>query len=165
VGGTGALGYGQKVTYNVFQNIWVATGGGGSFRIAYSTNAINWTGAPNSATLFTSEGYVVACTGAPVPLWVAGGDGTSTLTYSSDGLHWTTTGLTVFKNITWGVAYNPTQNYWIAAGDNDGILLNTLAYSKDAINWTGLGLTVFNNSGQDVAYSTSQKIWVVAGNT
>ena len=75
-------------------------------------------------------GYGVAWNGT---MWVAVGQGTNTIAYSSDGITWTGLGTSAFSSVGHGVAWNGTR--WVAVGQGT----NTIAYSSDGITWTGLG--------------------------
>ena len=52
---------------------------------------MNWTGVTASTTIFSTNGLGVAWNGTR---WVAGGQGTNSIAYSSDGITWTGLGLT-----------------------------------------------------------------------
>ena len=96
--------------------------GNGSTALAISAEGISWV--PVSSSLTTA--YCVAWNGS---IWVAGGVGTSTIIYSSNGVNWTNatiSGLSSVRGIAW------TKNKWIAVGDGS----NIWADSSDGINWT-----------------------------
>ena len=74
--------------------------------------------------------------------WVAGGFGTDSIAYSSDGITWTgVTGKSIFSSYCIGVAWNGTR--WVAVGWDT----NTIAYSSDGISWTPVvnNTSIFSN--------------------
>ncbi|MCX5677846.1 MAG: hypothetical protein NTY76_01930, partial [Candidatus Omnitrophica bacterium] len=92
-------------------------------------------------------------------IWVAGGQSTNTLAYSSDGITWTGLGKSIFSY--WGnaVAWNGTC--WVAGGYSGGTG-TTLAYSSDGINWTGLGASLLNNWCNSITWNGTR--FVATGN-
>ena len=87
--------------------------------------------------------------------WVAVGNGTNTIAYSSDGINWTRLGKSILSSDGYGVAWNGTL--WVAVGK----VTNTIAYSYDGINWTGLGKSIFTTTGWGVAWNGT--LWVAVG--
>jgi len=161
---------GKSVTWN--GKFWVASGTGTN-TLGYSSDGINWFG--QGSTLLTTPGTAgsvvanqgvgsaliptnyTAPTTAAIPMWVAGGIGTSnTLAFSFNGIVWTGIGSTTFSTQCNGVAYSPA-GLWVTAGSGT----NTLAYSTTGNTWTGLGQNIFSNSGQSVAYNGV--MWVASG--
>jgi len=120
----------------IFDFVWgngkyVAVGyfgpsGNESGRIAYSTDANNWTTAGNS-TFGTSRITAVAWGNGK---FVAGGTG-GKMAYSTDGVNWTAVTNSTFgvdnaiEDIAWG------NNKFVAVGSQ-----SRMAYSADGINWT-----------------------------
>ncbi len=82
--------------------------------------------------------------------WVAAGQGTNSLAYSTDGINWTGLGTSIFSIEGRGVAWNGTL--WVAVGSGT----NSIAYSADGINWTGLGTSTFATQGITVAWNGSR---------
>ena len=79
-------------------------------------------------------------------MWVAVGQGTNSIAYSSDGSTWT--GVTnIFSTTGNNVSWN--GSLWVAVGYGT----NTLAHSSDGKTWTGRGKTIFSNSGYGVAWN------------
>jgi hypothetical protein len=127
--------YSDPVQY-VAAQVNVVGVGTGANTLLYSTDGgLTWTGLGN--TIFTTEGNCAAWNGT---LWVAGGVGTNSLAYSSDGIAWTglgeistgpSTTLTNVSSVSWdGVCWTAV------AGDT------AYATSFDGINWTGVsGIT------------------------
>ena len=87
---------------------------------------------------------------------VAGGSGTNTLAYSSDGINWVASGGALFS-ACYAIAWNGTL--WVAGG----LGTNRLAYSSDGINWIGntSGNAIFSIQCKTVAWNGA--IWVAGG--
>jgi hypothetical protein len=87
------------------------------------------------------------------PLWVAGGQGTNTLAYSTDGITWSasTNGNSIFTGLVAGLAWN--GSLWVAGGQGT----NTLAYSYDGITWSGStnGNSIISASARGIAWNGS----------
>ena len=141
---------------------FVATGG---FKIAYSSDGINWTvGSGNPAT--NGGGFAVEHLSA----WgnnkfVVGENGY----YSSDGITWNwrpddydETAIQDFYAITFG-------NGKFVAGGRTREGKTTLAYSTDGINWTNIGTDLFDGSNSSttavtaIAYGNNKYIVVANG--
>jgi hypothetical protein len=90
---------------------------------------------------------------------VAGGLGTNTMGYSTDGITWAAdiSGSAMFTNRCWAVAWNGSQ--WVAGGEGT----NRLAYSYDGINWTGStsGNALITTAVQTVAWNGTY--WLAGG--
>lgn len=132
---------------------WVAVGNV-STTIATSTNGTNWIPRSSYGSIF-NVGFAVASNGSNT--WVAIGQGTNSITVSTDnGVTWTGLGNTIFSSGggSAGVAYG--SNMWVAVGQG----INTIATSSDGIHWNGLGNTIINQ-GTDVAYGSN--LWVAVG--
>ena len=118
---------------------WIAVGAGevnatntDGNTMLYSRNGLDWIGLGND--LFTTTGYAVAWNGN---MWVAGGQGSSTLATSTDGVNWTKINNSPFTTRCVGVVWTGAQ--WIAAGHGG----NKIATSPDGYTWTGRGTTIF----------------------
>ena len=126
--------------------------GNSTTTIAYSDdNGLTWTSLGNS--IFTSAGNGVAFNGS---MWVAVGEGTNAIAYSTDGISWTGLGTSIFTN-AYGVAWGDGK--FVAAGTGP----NTSAYSTDGINWTGTSVFPITGTGRSVKWNGS--IWLFAGDT
>jgi hypothetical protein len=53
-------------------------------------------------------------------MWLAGGNGSSTIATSRDGINWTGLGNTVFSTYTYGIAYNSARPNTITFGLTGG---------------------------------------------
>jgi hypothetical protein len=87
--------------------------------------------------------------------FVAVGQGTNTIAYSSDGINWTGIGIAIFSTAGYGVAWNGEMFVAVGTGTN------TIAYSSDGINWTGVGVAIFSTAGYGVAWNGS--VFVAVG--
>ena len=117
-----------------------------SYAIAYSYDGINWTGVPNSATLFSQGGNGVVWNGS---LFVAVGQGpTDTYATSPDGITWTGRGAAALDTAGFGVAWNGSLFVAVGEGTSD-----TIATSPDGITWTGRGTTAFDQAGLGIAWN------------
>jgi len=135
-------------------------GGGGTNRLVYSADGINWAVSASGNAVFSTHCFAVAWNGT---LWVAGGSGTygqpnSSLAYSSDGIKWTASasGNSLFTSCS-AVGWNGTL--WVAGGGGS----NRLAYSSDGIEWTAStsGNGIFSNACNAVAWNGTR--WVAGG--
>jgi hypothetical protein len=156
----------QKVVIYVNTNLWIAAGSGTN-SLAYSKNGYDWTGIPDSTTIFSTTGYNVAYS-AYQDLWVSTGQGTNSLAYSKDGIVWTGVpdSTTIFSTTGYNVAYStnspngPNKDLWLATGQGT----NSLAYSKDGYNWTGITAeTIFAYYGRGISYSANRDLWIATG--
>jgi hypothetical protein len=89
-------------------------------------------------------------------LWVAVGQGTNTIAYSSNGTTWTGVVSSPFSGQGRFVAWNGI--IFLACGNGT----NTIANSKDGINWNGSGNILFG-IGRSLAWSGN--IWVAVGDS
>jgi hypothetical protein len=100
--------------------------------------------------------YSVAWNGS---LWVAAGEGTNTLAYSSDGKTWTGSANSdlIISELGLSVAWN--GSLWVAGGGGT----NTLAYSYDGIVWYAStnGNSILTPYVFSVAWNGS--LWVAGG--
>jgi hypothetical protein len=145
--------------------MWVAVAYGENNTIAYSSDGINWAGATNSTTIFSTSGNGIAWNG---DMWVAVGAGTSnTIAYSLDGQNWTgatnsidgSNSTTIFSTSGNNVAWNGLM--WVAVGSGTN---NTIAYSIDGKEWTGGGKSIFSSSGNGVTWYKAYSTWIAVGN-
>ncbi len=95
-------------------------------------------------------------------VWIAAGEGTTTLASSSDGVAWSPIALSnsPFSLVGWGAAYSRAQQRWVAVGEG---AVNTIAWSTDGLAWTGLGKSIFTNRGSGVAFSATLSRWIAVG--
>jgi hypothetical protein len=118
---------------------------------------VDASGASYAATTFDTGRYEGG--GGGVTSWVAGGQGTNMIVYSTDGETWTasTSGNSVFTGECNGVAYG--NSMWVAGGSG----ANTLAYSTDGETWTASenGNSVLTERCIAVAYGNGK--WVAGG--
>ncbi|AET72951.1 hypothetical protein PGAG_00061 [Phaeocystis globosa virus 12T] len=116
--------------------LWVATGGGSKYSMAYSYNGSIWYGLEHSKrNLFRNEGKAIAYNGQQ---WIATGKSsplqdtaTVTIAHSHDGLTW----VPIFNSLS--IIERGDTITWI--GDKwviGGIFDNRLATSADGITWT-----------------------------
>ncbi len=95
--------------------------------------------------------------GPSIPnIFVACGEGTNTLAYSTDGIAWTGLGNTIFDTMGKCSLWNGSM--WVAGGEGS---IHTLAYSYDGITWTGLGNTIFATYVNGLAWNGS--MWIAVG--
>jgi len=73
-------------------------------------------------------------------VWVAVGQGTNTIAYSTDGIVWTGLGTTIFS----AAGNRLLSNGSIILATGSGT--NAIAYSYDGVIWTGLGTAMFGSS-------------------
>lgn len=134
-------------------------------RLIYSGRSIDISNNIQMSSDSDNPSYFATSTNTPfkygdvsnnIGLQVAVGDGTNTISYSTDdGVTWTGLGQTIFST-TGHKVYN-NNNTWIAVGEGT---TNTIAVSTDGINWTGKGL-IFSNAGYDIHYYGNR--WVAVG--
>jgi hypothetical protein len=121
-------------TYIYMARPTVALGGNGTDTksIVFSSDGFTWT---QAVTPTLSQGLCAAYNGS---LWVAGGIGTYTMAYSTNGIHWSPvlSSKSIFSTEVHGIAYNGTL--WIAGGYGT----NTLAYSYDGLSWVPISNTL-----------------------
>ena len=144
--------------------------GEGTNTLAYSSDGVIWTG--EGVTNLTTKGIGMAANmgvGSAIipvnyvattstPLWVLGGFGVSTLSYSQDNVTWTGLATGIFSTQCTGIGYSPS-GVWVATGFGTN---NTLAYSTTGTVWIGLGKNLFSTSGQSAIWNGI--MWVASGN-
>lgn len=64
-------------------------------------------------------------------MWVAVGEGTNTIAYSTNGIIWTGLGTSLFSVKGTNIVWNTTENKWYAYGEGT----NTTLTSTNGINW------------------------------
>jgi hypothetical protein len=92
---------------------------------------ISWTGIVGPITYGLSVAYGNG-------MWVAVGEGNTTIAYSSNGRNWT--GVPGVIYIGRFVSY--ANGVWIVVGQSDGNNANLAAWSTDGINWNGVTTVV-----------------------
>lgn len=90
-------------------------------------------------------------------LWVAVGQGSPSIRYSSDGIVWNNATGNVFNNSAYGVAWNGSM--WVAVGEFSGG--STIRFSYDGIIWNRATVGIFGGYGYGVAWNG--RIWVAVG--
>jgi hypothetical protein len=141
----------------------VAGGAGTNKLVSSSDNGVTWTIFPTGNSLF-STGIVYALAKNST-YFIAGGEGTNKLAYSSDGTTWTasTSGNTVFAGgDVYAIAWNGTM--WVAGGGSYiGVPGTRLAYSYDGITWypSTNGTTIFDLAVQGIGWNGA--MWVAVG--
>jgi hypothetical protein len=90
-------------------------------------------------------------------LWVAVGQGSPSIRYSSDGIVWNNATGNVFNNSAYGVAWNGSM--WVAVGEISGG--STIRFSYDGITWNRATVGIFGGYGYGVAWNG--RIWVAVG--
>lgn len=126
------------------QNKWILGGslvsGSTSGKIFVSNDSINWTGQTIPAC---TDVYTLVTNGNII---VAGGEGTTDLMYSYDGIGWTAaTYAGVFTTRVYDLAWN--GSVFMGVGGDAG----QIGYSYDGINWSASTSTLVNFIGQAVA--------------
>ena len=123
---------------------FVAIGNGATNDLGYSLNGINWIGLGSSVITGTVNGGGIEYNSLrphsiTIPRYMvfAGGQlsGSTSLSYSYDGLTWTGIGGSIF-GFCFSIQYN--GKIWIAVGSGN----NSIAYSYNGITWNGLGPSV-----------------------
>jgi len=163
-------------------SVFVAVGGYNGNSVAYSTDAVTWTGAglpfaPTTTSVSVGpapglqvSGNVFICTGPKTNQQGASGTaGNTTLAWSSNGITWT--GITsisataVFTGNGGGrIIYNKNLSMWIANCVNNNGNAGVIGYSTDGLNWTKLNPTEFNGYGTGLDYNPSNGLTVCCGN-
>ena len=149
-------------------NYWVAVGKGSMAAFVYGANGKNWSNA-FLLDIIDLNATGTSVTHAVTPRkswWVATTDDvTAPLWYSSNGFVWykgSSSGSALFSVAGYGSAYDPTNDVWVAVGD-DGLTGNTIQYvnAEPPISWTESGVTgQFDQAGRAVAYGNSQFVAV-----
>ena len=113
-----------------------------------------WTGIGSNT--FSNAGYGVAWNGTR---FVAVGQGTNSIAYSTDGISWTgaVNSTLIFSGLGFGIGWNGTR--WVAVGTGT----NCIAYSPNGINWTPVinSTNIFSIAGLGVVGNGTT--WVAVG--
>jgi len=121
----------------------------------YIRDAVNATKFDISSGIWTNGNFVQSMSNDT--LMLAGGNGTNTMAYSTNGTTWSNIASPVFTLTGTGFGWN--GSIWVGTGSGT----NTLAYSYDGTTWN-IGLTPSPFS--TVAYSPTWngQLWVAGGN-
>jgi hypothetical protein len=154
----------KTVVYSSSVGKWVLGGTRYSTNtLAYSTDAITWTGL--GSTIFnTTVNKVIYANN----YYLAVGFSSNTIASSSDGTTWTGRGSTYFQQGR-SIAYG--NSTYVAVGERRVTLVaggagtNTLAVSYDnGLNWTGLGSTLFgfvnNKDSGCICLAYGNNMWI-----
>jgi hypothetical protein len=145
------------IAYN--GSLWVAGGTSDTGAIIiYSSNGTSWsTGMTVANNILNTMCNCVAWNGSN--LWVAGGQSNRHLSFSSDGITWSSaiSGSTIFGTQCRSVAYG--NGVWVAGGGTSV----SLAYSIDGRNWTAStnGSTIMSDC---YSVSWNNSYWLAVGN-
>ncbi len=140
------------------QSKWILAGslvsGGTTGKIFVSNDSVNWTGQTIPAC---TDVYTLVTNGNII---VAGGEGTTDLMYSYDGIGWTAaTYAGVFTTRVYDLAWN--GSVFMGVGGDAG----QIGYSYDGINWSASTSTLVNYIGQAVASIPDPYVFpAIAGN-
>ncbi len=140
------------------QSKWILAGslvsGGTTGKIFVSNDSVNWTGQTIPAC---TDVYTLVTNGNII---VAGGEGTTDLMYSYDGIGWTAaTYAGVFTTRVYDLAWN--GSVFMGVGGDAG----QIGYSYDGINWSASTSTLVNFIGQAVASIPDPYVFpAIAGN-
>tara|TARA_Y100000389_G_scaffold159258_1_gene161009 strand:+ start:2279 stop:4609 length:2331 start_codon:yes stop_codon:yes gene_type:complete len=149
------LGVGANSNFSVeLVNNGTIALGEGTNTMAYSDdNGLTWKA--QNLDFFT-KGFALGWNGSRL---VAGGNGTSSLAYSSDGLNWNVVANSnnLFTDVR-DFAYSSLYSRWVAVGEGN----NTIAYSSDGISWTAVtnSTSLFSNKGYGVEWNGSRFVAV-----
>ena len=138
--GLGNIIFSTQCTQSVWGGTyWVAVGAGVGNTVAVSWDTKNWFGL--GFTVFSTAGRGIAVNNS-LSMFVAVGEGITTIAYSADGISWsniTTPGIMGLRGTA--VAWN--GKFWVASGEGG---THTLAYSADGVTWTGQGSGLFGTT-------------------
>jgi hypothetical protein len=146
----------NAIAYN--GSLWVAGGTSNTGAIIiYSSNGTSWsTGMTVANNILNTMCNCIAWNGSN--LWVAGGQSTRQLSFSSDGISWSsaTSGSTIFGTQCRSVAYG--NGKWVAGGGTSV----SLAYSTDGKNWIAStnGLSIISDC---YSVSWNNSYWLATG--
>ncbi len=102
-------------------------GGTGAANMKGSIDGQTWYYIPSPFTTATNDVYW----SQSQQIWVAVGEGTNTVAYSTNGMAWTGLGTSIFSTRGNKITFSTTQNMWFIAGEGT----NTLAASYDGKSW------------------------------
>ena len=135
------LSEGKPIAYG--NNIWVLGGSkiSSNNNVIYSTDGNVWA---NSNSTLSSNCHAVIFANN---MFVAGGNGTNTMAYSTNGSTWTAITSNVPTSYCYGIAYG--NSTWVAVGDGT----SRISYSSNGTSWTGISNPFGGNgTGHGVAY-------------
>ena len=112
--------------------------------MAYSYNGIDWKMVNGPQIITNVQG--IKWNGE---IFVAVGNASNTIAWSSNGTNWIGLGTGIFSAAGRGIEYSKKLKIWVAVGSGT----NTIAYSTDAISWTGIGTSIFSTAGFGVHYN------------
>ena len=144
----------------VYGNSMFVAVGQGTNSVAYSSDAVKWTGVgtpfvPTTSVAFgpasalQASGSVFICTGPKTNGQTASGSaGNTTLAWSSDGITWTgilsTSAISLFTGNGGGrIIYNTKLSMWIADQVNNNGNAALIGYSIDGLVWVPLSISAF----------------------
>jgi hypothetical protein len=137
-------GAGRRGVYAATLGRWVGVGIGTVHTLAYSADAITWTGLGNA--MFGGAGTDVAYSVSQGRFVAVGQGSGNVVAYSSDGIAWTGLGQILFPTSAtsggWGVIFSEQFGSWTVVGDSN-LVPDSYATSPDGISWTGRGKAVF----------------------
>jgi hypothetical protein len=155
-----------NIVWSSEDSYWLACGSAG---IVKSTDGQNWVTATNPENNNGNNWYVydIAWNGT---IWVAVDQrsigGTTNVSYSSDGLTWTSSTTDVgggygMNCVAW---HSP---YWIVGGSAHGSITpetnNAVAKSIDGINWTYIPEVIVSGVCHGILWDSSNSQWIIAG--
>ncbi len=133
--------------------LWVAAGSGTNNTIATSTdNGISWVG--RGKYIFSTNAYAVA---SSKKLTVALGEGTNSLAYSPDGVHWTGIGTSLMTRGS-SVAYSAEEGVWLAVGFSSDSTVVCLR-STNGKTWSSVSVPFSTTTLLTVQYT--RNVWTV----
>ena len=153
--GTSTFGTaGRAVGWNGVQ--WVAGGYNSTGLLATSTNGLTWTPSTNGSAIFSTQVNGLVWGGN---IWVACGQGTNRLAYSTDGSTWTAGTGTLFSTAGYGVTWNGTR--FVAVGTGTYTILT----STDGKAWSNVttGTSLFS-IGYSVCWNQTRFVATGLGN-
>jgi hypothetical protein len=137
--------YSSPITGTLTDNKMVAVGTLYN-AFTYSTdNGVNWRAAAGS-NVFSENAYCVAWCGAPLNKWFAGGKGTNTLAFSTDGIVWYGGASYLFGTDCYGLFWDGSK--LLGAGDGSSNP-STLAWTTDGEYW-------YANGNATIAHSSDE---------
>jgi len=176
---TTLMGSVMQIVYG--NSVYVAVGSG-THCVAYSSDAVTWTGAGTPLAPVTSvafgpapglqaSGSVFIGTGPKTNGQTGTGTaGNTTLVWSSNGVTWTgilsASAVSLFTGNTGGrIIYNTKLSMWIADQVNNNNNAALIGYSTDGLNWTPLSISAFSgaNGGLGLDYNPTTGLTVACG--
>ena len=107
-----------------------------NYTIVTSTDGVTWSIAPSGSFTGGTLGGMGVDYSPQQTRWVAGGDGTTPILVSSDGVNWSAAGVTGISTTILNIAWTGTR--WIAVG----LAPSTIHWSLDGYTWVAAGGTV-----------------------